>query len=712
MIRGPLCAAAILILSGALASAAPVALSVRSWTNAAGTVPGVCDGTFAPEGAPPGREAAVMHGPEASLTLERKDARPAVAFSLQADGDRAFVVDWSRDAATWTDALDVPKSAGPGLRTRDVKLAAPVDARFVRIRPAPGDGRCAVSELRVYDALEGWPEPRAAAPAPDAPPAQRTATWLETIEPALAVLFLIAVLLASTRMLQPRDDLRPLAAALCAVVIALAAYGLAAQGRKDFLQYHRYVVYFGVLGATLALSAWTPRDGRYRALLAAVAALAVAGHYHFGKFHGDGYVHLHEFAHYYVGSKYFEEVGYDGLYRAYAAAGALEPEGRLRDLESREIVTAGADRERIDLVRKRFSDARWAEFRRDEAYFHGALGPEKWRAVLLDHGYNPSPAWTLWGRALGRAAAALGGDTAGAVRWLSLIDPVLVALMIALIALAFGRGAAAYALIFWAVNPWVLFDFTGGAFAREDWLFALIAALCLVQRGWPTAGGACLAFAAATRVFPALFALVPLVQLARTRDRARVRFAAGFAVGLGALLAASVAADGVVPWRAFLANGGKHNEGAYANHISLRAIVSFEPEHVTRTYAGQAREWFRHKQERFDAVRIGFVLLVVGLTALIVGAFRDATLAEAFAAGGFLPFVWFHPANYYCNYLLPVMLVAWARRGGGLRAAFAALLAGTCGFFFLSDYEVYNVYLSAVVLVWLGWTVADRLRNG
>ena len=65
--------------------------------------------------------------------------------------------------------------------------------------------------------------------------------------------------------------------------------------------------------------------------LALTAIVSAAGWWNFGAFHfGGGFLHYHEFFHYYLGSKYFRELGYTGLYDCVALAEARSGARRRR----------------------------------------------------------------------------------------------------------------------------------------------------------------------------------------------------------------------------------------------------------------------------------------------------------------------------------------------------------------------------------------------
>ncbi len=149
-------------------------------------------------------------------------------------------------------------------------------------------------------------------------------------------------------------------------------------------------------------------------------------------------MHLHDAAHYYLGSKYFEELGYEHLYTAMLRAEAELTPGRFSTLEARDLTTNELVpiRElllRSDEVKAAFTPERWQDWLQDVALFREQLGPQ-WKTLYADHGFNPTPLWPLLGGTLAQHVPA--GNRAGVLA-LCLIDPVLL--------------AAAFAAVVWAV---------------------------------------------------------------------------------------------------------------------------------------------------------------------------------------------------------------------------------------------------------------------
>ena len=85
---------------------------------------------------------------------------------------------------------------------------------------------------------------------------------------------------------------------------------------------------------------FAPGARGYTGALAALAASALTVYLNFFNFHGaHTWVHLHDVAHYYLGAKYFDELGYEHLYTAMMRAEAELTPGRFSTLEARDLST-------------------------------------------------------------------------------------------------------------------------------------------------------------------------------------------------------------------------------------------------------------------------------------------------------------------------------------------------------------------------------------
>ena len=146
-------------------------------------------------------------------------------------------------------------------------------------------------------------------------------------------------------------------------------------------------------------------------------------------------VHVWNQYHYYVGSKYFGELGYFDLYAAtltadddfLAAGGAPDKSyshvGRSRDMHSYELLP----REEIvgSWDRSVFTEERLAELGADSRWIRALTPDKKARRMLSDLGYNPAPPWVLLGKPVAELVE-LGGP----------LYPVITASDLAMVALA------------------------------------------------------------------------------------------------------------------------------------------------------------------------------------------------------------------------------------------------------------------------------------
>ncbi len=450
----------------------------------------------------------------------------------------------------------------------------------------------------------------------------------------------------------------------------------------------------------------------------ALASAAVLVYLNFFAFHGARtFVHLHDVGHYYLGSKYFAELEYDGLYTAMLRAEAELYEDRFKTLEARDLVRDKLVHirtllEESEAVKQRFDAARWRSFQQDVGYFRERLG-DNLGAFYRDHGFNPTPAWAGLGGLLVRAVPP---PSKGGLRWLTLIDSVLILGMLGAVWWAFGPLPSVLSLSFFCLAFGANFSWTGGAFLRQGWLVGVVVGLCCLARGRPILAGALLGSAALLRVFPILFlagpAAVALLGHGRSSDTAAARRLLAsavitLAVGFGL---SCLTPGGIDNWRAFRLNAQRFVETVSPNVVGATPLLAFQgrPGLVT--------------EDEFDAIRIRratihrWQILLLGLpTALLVAfTFRRGPVVDASVAGGLLlAFMIFSLAGYYYVFLLLVLLHPDAAR---VRRAGITLFVGEALVYGLALFEptdgVRYLYRSTLVLYVLFALYGDRLRQG
>ncbi|NIL99776.1 MAG: hypothetical protein GTO30_08660 [Acidobacteria bacterium] len=444
---------------------------------------------------------------------------------LQVEGASGYRISVSDDLEEWTVVSELPPAGAPGMRDRRASsLATP--ARYLRIASGDAAALYAIGEAAV------WCRPPAEWP--------------------------------------PRFETRE-------GVVQDAEWSAARKRRLGYAKLACLVVAAGLLYGARKY------ERRRRWLYGAVALLGALAWTNFGSFHGNGVIHYHENYHYYLGAKYFHENGYTGLYACTLWAEkelGLEAAARNRyvtDLETNRMVAGGELLSAEPACRTRFDEARWSAFREDVRFFRNNLYPGSWQRIFRDHGYNPTPVWTMFGR-----LASAGGPAASVVPRVVWID---VALWIGIGALMlWGFGWEALALTFLTLGsglPWH-FDWTGGAFGRTPWLFCLVAGLCLTYKRKHVAGGFLLAAAALLRVFPAVFFGVLLIGLVvalvrRRPDPEARRVFAGAGAAILALGGLSVLGAGLDGWTGFADNLAKHSGTPTGNLMGLPTIVGFDP---------------------------------------------------------------------------------------------------------------------------------------
>jgi len=452
---------------------------------------------------------------------------------------------------------------------------------------------------------------------------------------------------------------------------------------------HTNAVKAGLAASGTALlwwGAWLRRRGRPHAfrrqrdaLLLALGLASGLAWWNFGQFHFPKYVHPADVFHYYMGAKYFPELGYTGLYECVAIADlgvsrALAEHGaRIRNLETNVLEPVGPVLDDPSRCLRRFTPQRWKAFRRDAHAFRSRLAPSVWRKLRTDHGYNGTPVWGI----LGSTLANTGPATPSRLLALALLDPVLLLVMWGCVAWAFGWRVLCVALLFWGTNHLGQFSWMGGSYLRQDWLAAAVAGICCLRRDRPTAGGFLLATSAFLRIFPALL-LGGLALQAAARMLRRRRWTLSPSHGraaLGALLAAgillplsAVVAGGLGAWPAFVANSRLHVGTPLVNHVGLRTALSHDPaSRAEQSFDSSAddpyTDWKAARRDTFARRRVVFAALVLAFAVLLArAAERHEDWGAAVLGIGLLP-VAGEVTGYYYGILLGYAFL-WPLRPG------------------------------------------------
>jgi hypothetical protein len=426
------------------------------------------------------------------------------------------------------------------------------------------------------------------------------------------------------------------------------------------------------------------------------------------------YFNAYEHYHYALPTRYAAELGYTGLYDATIAA--LLEDGKLptlpkklRDLETGKLVRAEVLIERAPATKARFSPERWESWRKDVRWFAGRLGTATLLLVLQDKGYNASP---VYGAVAGAFTSRLEPGTPGFMA-LPYLDLTILVVTLGAIAWVFGVRTAAFVLAMLVTYVVTSHTHQKAALLRLDWICALLLSLCALKRGRFALGGVFTAYAAAIRVFPALFGFAMLVKLVDTAVRQR-RLAKGPAVFLGAATATGLGAIaltlpqvGIEGWRAFFEKILTHNAQMTGWRVGLKYVL-------LGTWDAQAWGGKVPAVASAELWPLWYVVVAVSLAvaALVMRRLDDV---EAHAFGFVVAFVLIAPTYYYWILVLIPTLALAARVESRPHAIGLALLfvGGAVGHAALDrlDRGWPSFYIIAVtIFVFVVWWTVSSLR--
>ncbi|HVU01916.1 MAG TPA: hypothetical protein VHE30_09200 [Polyangiaceae bacterium] len=423
------------------------------------------------------------------------------------------------------------------------------------------------------------------------------------------------------------------------------------------------------------------------------------------------YYHRHEFYHYYLGSKYSHALGYTRLYECTMIAevengrGAQVQKREIRDLSVNLIRPVGETYlfQHPEECKKRFSPEEWTAFKKDVSWFESTARGGYWENMQQDHGYNPPPVWTAEGKLFASLAPA--GD--GFFKLLSLLDVALQAGTLAMIGWAFGLRVMAIASVFWGCNAVANFYWTGGAFLRQDWVFLLVASVCLARKKRYALSGAALTYSSLLRVFPmiAFAGWIIVMGLHLLKRKAlhpnHKKVILGCVMAGGLLIPASMVVAGPESYREFVAHIRVHNRTPLTNHMGLETMLVHDWKGRMRftrdsTLDDPFELWKQGRRDRFDHLKPVFFALSFGVFAWMAWALRR-TKSLWIPIGLSIPLV-ISLTNltcyYYCMFLAAVPLVAVVPSlGPALLVTSGASQIILSAFYFIDDQYTAESYL-------------------
>jgi hypothetical protein len=413
----------------------------------------------------------------------------------------------------------------------------------------------------------------------------------------------------------------------------------------------------------------------YRPFLVASLLLAIGNYLSFGEFRFGSYMNEWDVTHYYLGTKYAVELGYDHGYEAIWLAdretGLVSTAREIRDLRNYGMVSTASVLGRADQIRSRFSPERWQDFCADVAWLKAQLPAARWTILTEDHGHNAPPTWTA---AVGTVANLLPIRNAVGRYLMLLIDPALLLLALAAIHWAFGLEAAALVGVLLGTHYFFSWGHLKGSLVRTDFACFSIYAMCLLHKRRFALAGACAAAASCSRAFPVLFLIGPFGLLVarslaeRKLDRPLCRFllACG-ATALAACLFAVWRFHGIAVFSDWVAKMHLHMTSHVHWTVGFRTIFNTAMD-IPASMVGGGAEWLDLGLQGSEIYLLWTARVLLLLPALYF--LRSLTAASAYGFSYLFMFVLVSPVYYYLMVLcLPMLYFAaeppsWSRTLG------------------------------------------------
>lgn len=644
-------------------------------------------------------------------------SRPIRTGILQGDNNDRYIIALSDDGVRFVNIWSAPETTSAGMQAR-FSRELHGSGRFVRVSAAGGDGAYSLSEVQLFTALPA-----------DVPRPQMIVGGVDNGESARTHILLLALALVVFAFIAYQKA-HPLLVVAGVVVLAVEAYFFCRALSMAWPVSDRDVAF--VRGAVAAVAAivvgrevWLV--GRFRAnqrvvlgILALCAVVSIAAFYNLGKAqywdHKEqkpGYVHNYDMHVYYPVAKYFDELGFDGLYVASIQAYIENVPGasvtsladvELRDLKTHYVRRVADVAKEMNAVKARFSPERWEEFKKDIRYFHENMGSRDFLGNMIDHGGNATPVWL----AIGHLLFAHTEASNRTLLWGAVLDPILLLLLIVVVWRTFGVRTALMTAILFGANDFYMFGTNwAGATLRHDWLVYLGLGICALRTERWMLGGALLALSTMIRAFPVLALMgtgVPVLfwlwnyrqshgklpSIRRWREFGSMApFSCFFRISLGAvasvmaffLFSAAVCSFGA--WIAWLHKIVLLNSGSCINAVSLRCLVGGMGEYTCEIY-----------RERWIFYAVLVAVFVIG----VLAASYRRRFDQAAILGVFLVPVVVNPANYYIHFICLIPLLANEIKRTTLTQDKPAV----------APREVFNWLVLLFVCVAQYWTVLDK----
>ncbi len=371
--------------------------------------------------------------------------------------------------------------------------------------------------------------------------------------------------------------------------------------------------------------------------------------------------HLHDIYHYYLGPKYYRELGHTRLYKCtYLAFNEISDQGfntpEIKYTRSLKNIWQRVEIQELNTgsCRDHFSAQRWDGFKTDlKVFLHYQWSDDEWQKILTDHGNNQPPSWNIL---VGTIVNALPFSPV-VLQLLPLLDVTILFVLIPLIIRKLGLLPLLTYFIVLMNNPLADYGWTGGSLFRSTWFLMLAAGIMSLAGKKVFTAGIFFGVATAFKLFPALFALGALLPMVYRREKSSIAaFISGAGISLLALFFWSLLVYGLNHWMDFYENILKHSKMPAMNHIGFYNYSVYTdglkqlPELGMLQILGPTEiQFFRSVYEQ-GYLQNQLILVLATAAAAIIGT-RQKTYISALIFGSVSLYFLSIPAGYYYLYL-------------------------------------------------------------
>lgn len=435
-------------------------------------------------------------------------------------------------------------------------------------------------------------------------------------------------------------------------------------------------------GILLLIFLWVTKPKKEIKYLWIILVIGIFTQVRFGTLHNGFLLHDHDCIHYQIGSKYFKEFGYNGMYAGVTQALTelnstfpnIEAPKSFRDLDNKTGPHLNADHPKTQEIRGKFTDERWQELKSDILEWQSKHEPN-WQHIVRDAGYNPPPAWTIWGISINKLISTKNSILFG------IPDFVILAIVFYLILSVLGLRVTLYTFSTMMLFPggtYAPFDWVGGSLFRYLWFLWLTIGLLAYYKGKYRLAGFALALGAMERIFPGawlasagLISLFHLVINKKEKGWSAFEPAKGLIiggiVGISTVLMLTHLIIGSGAWGDFITHIKEHGSYLFTNHIGWVRAVTFHPHMGEMGFSSENMSIFEDwnsillQRKSWLAYLLLRPLLLIAMVYWAWTCTKKSQEALAIAwLGSALVFFFSMPAHYYLLGLLPILAITAA----------------------------------------------------